>query len=351
VRALLLLLPLAACAESPKLNIASDPRVELVTIVQMLAGYRDPPVSALDTAYKRAAAEWFAPYAGHPVVELCRKRARSGFRYDTVASVTMATTPPPEIRLERDPPSGVIRRAGGRRGIDEWLAALRDFSQKSRFPEFFEKHESTYARVTQNFRSQIEGVDYVKLLEDYFGSAQGSYNVVLGMLIHPGGFGPRYPRANGTFDIVAVLGPVRLDGDVPSFGTRASIEYLVWHEFGHSFVNPLVDKYWGRIRKTSKLYEPIRDAMQRQAYGNWQSSVHEHIVRAVTIRLTARERAADAQNLLNRERDTNNFRYVEPLVERLKEYETSRDRYPTFDSFMPRLIDVFAAIKYTPAGT
>ena len=345
MRTLLLLLPLAACAQQSKLNVSTDPRIELVTIVQMLAGYQDPPVSKFDSAYKRAAAAWFAPYSSHPAVELCRKRAKRSFRYDAVASVMLASTSLPDLRLERDPPSDVIRRAGGRGAVREWLAALSDFSSKSRFPEFYDSQKATFDRVTANLKAQVDNVDFVKQLEDYFGTSQHSYNIVLGMLIHSGGFGPRYQRPGGAFDIYGVIGPLRLDGDLPGFGNRTSVEYLVWHEFGHSFVNPLVDEYKGEIRKTSRLYKPIQEAMRKMAYGNWQSCVHEHIVRAVTIRLTARDRGeADAQSRLRMERDTRGFRYVEPLVERLKEYEAARDRYPTFAGFFPRLIEVFSSL-------
>jgi hypothetical protein len=36
------------------------------------------------------------------------------------------------------------------------------------------------------------------------------------------------------------------------------------------------------------------------------------------------------------------------LLERLKEYESQRDRYPTFDAFLPRFFDAFPKKKAAP---
>ena len=37
----------------------------------------------------------------------------------------------------------------------------------------------------------------------------------------------------------------------------------------------------------------------------------------------------------------NKFIYIEEISEKLKEYESNRDKYPTFNDFYPRLLDGF----------
>ena len=119
-----------------------------------------------------------------------------------------------------------------------------------------------------------------------------------------------------------------------------NILFYVWHEYGHFFVNPLTDKYSGRVASLNKLYEPIKDAMSKQNYGIWETCVNEHIIRAINIRLIDLYLGIQqSKALLNRELG-NRFIYIEPLVEKLKEFEKQRDENNiTFKEFYPELLN------------
>ena len=60
---------------------------------------------------------------------------------------------------------------------------------------------------------------------------------------------------------------------------------VILHEFNHSFVNPLTEKYRDKVELSKKLFEPIREFMTSKAYGEWKITLDEHIVRAVTARM------------------------------------------------------------------
>lgn len=174
---------------------------------------------------------------------------------------------------------------------------------------------------------------------------QHSYNILLGPLFHSGGFGPRVERENGQFDVYSINGPHARDGELLSFGSPEVYRYLIWHEFSHSFINPMVEQAETEIERYSDLYAPIERRMRKQAYDNWQTTVNEHLIRAITVRLTAREISPQAgQSALNTERQRG-FVYVDALVDRLVEYEANRERYPTLESFFPRLVSVFAEVS------
>ena len=56
---------------------------------------------------------------------------------------------------------------------------------------------------------------------------------------------------------------------------------VIIHEFGHSFVNPVVDSIPPvDISKTERLFEPIKSAMEKQGYNTWKTCLYEHFVRA-----------------------------------------------------------------------
>ena len=71
------------------------------------------------------------------------------------------------------------------------------------------------------------------------------------------------------------------------FGDTVNLRRLLWHEFGHSFVNPVVDANSPLVASCASLYPPIAAKMQAQNYGLWQVSVYENVVRAMVSRMLA----------------------------------------------------------------
>lgn len=104
-------------------------------------------------------------------------------------------------------------------------------------------------------------------------------------LFTSGGYGPRTIGENGLYDIYGIIGPTKNDAEIPVF-SKKNIKYIVWHEFSHSFVNPTTEKYSSEINDYEDLFKPIKNVMEKQAYGNWQTCVNEHIVRAIATRLS-----------------------------------------------------------------
>jgi hypothetical protein len=242
-----------------------------------------------------------------------------------------------------------VDRAGGRVQLDAWLEALRDFARVTRFTDFFTAHRRTYRALERQVITELANTDITGAFERYYGARPRSYHVVLSPLLHPGGFGARVKSPAG-LEIYSILGPLRgLDGGLADFGAGATLRRLLWHEFGHSFANPLVDRHAGRVRRAGALYAPVSAEMRRQAYGNWMVTVREHVVRAIVVRLvTLHAGEREGRRVLDEELSSG-FAYIGALCRRLEEYDRNRDRYPTFDVFFPRLLRVFdkAAAQYT----
>jgi hypothetical protein len=143
---------------------------------------------------------------------------------------------------------------------------------------------------------------------------------------------------------------VGVEDGIPVFGTAGNFRHTAWHEFSHSFVNPATERFGEQVGEFESLFEPIRDEMELQAYGEWETCVNEHIVRAVTSRLTSRELGEDqgAAALMNEKRL--GFYYVEALSERLERYERERETYATFVDFYPELLAVFRELSERDLG-
>jgi hypothetical protein len=367
VRILLLMLLLAGCSPDaplpeapmelltpqadpagpePGLNITVDPRLELLAAVQFISGYdrQTGLITQEKFTYKEEMRRYFQPYRKHAAVRLFDQMSRTGFSFDAPPAVMLYLTQPPELAVHTPLTPYLMERAGGAAPLNDFLAALRDFARQSDFMTFFDRHQEFYAQVTQGVSALLPGEQDLEVLEDYYGLQEHSYNLVLVPLFHAGGFGPRVSRADGTFDLYSINGPhgVSKEGDFPTFGTTDSYRYLIWHEFAHSFVNPLTEAHQEEALAYQDLYRPIRGAMEDQAYTDWISAVNEHIVRAVTVRMAYRELGEAAGQAALEEELDRGFVYIEELLKKLEVYEAQRDRYPTFSSFYPELITSFS---------
>lgn len=115
---------------------------------------------------------------------------------------------------------------------------------------------------------------------------------------------------------------------------------LLLHEFGHSYINPLTEQNINEVYSCSNLFDPIKENMNRQAYGSWDFCVNEHVVRSVTyIILNEIFGAGVSQHYLKQD-IANDFIFIDELSERLGEYESNRNKYPTIKDFYPRMLDV-----------
>jgi hypothetical protein len=227
-------------------------------------------------------------------------------------------------------------RAGSKKVLLIFLEALRRFNDDSHFAGFFNSHREYYRALLQNAASQVVGKDSVCELEAYYGAHHLSYNVILVSLLRRGGYGPRVELSEGS-EIYAIIGSRGVGCTIPSFGTRSDFLYIVRHEFGHSFVNPITEQNWELARRYEHLYKPIEDKMKSMSYGEWKICLNEHIVRAVTIRLAYMDSEEKGKQILAEE-ESKGFIYIGCLIDRLTEYEKNRYRYPTFESFYPVLL-------------
>lgn len=127
---------------------------------------------------------------------------------------------------------------------------------------------------------------------------------------------------------------------VPKFD-RSMLPTVV-HEFCHSYVNPFVYAHHLELRAAGeRMFPSVAESMQRQAYGNWTTMMHESLVRASVVRYQhAVEGEASAQKAIQAEVNRS-FRWMPELSALLADYEGHRDRYPDFRSFFPQVIRFF----------
>jgi hypothetical protein len=114
------------------------------------------------------------------------------------------------------------------------------------------------------------------------------------------------------------------------------------HEFCHSYANPIIDRHQDALAEAGKkLYAPVADRMRSQAYANPQTMLRESLVRVSVVRYVNQSDGPAAATSEVRRQIGSGFHWMEKLSGLLAEYEADRDRYPTLESFAPRLVSFF----------
>lgn len=265
--------------ESEKLNVYVDPRIELLSIIQYLAdfNYKYIMIYNKDTIYKVDVDNYFSPYKNHQVVSLYEEMVKYGFIYHVPPQLILYLDDKYEEQENKTIPyHEVILRAGGRSKIKELIRQMGDFKNETKFDDFYKNHQEYYHKITTDIQNKLKSNNCLENLIEYYGVEQNSYNIIV-VPLYLGGYGIRIPGKDEKLDIFCVIPPVE------------NLQYLtsfVWHEFSHSYVDPLTEENRNEVNKYKDLFTPISNIMEKQAYGTWETCVNEHIVRAVTSRLS-----------------------------------------------------------------
>jgi len=270
--------PSAVATGTARIEVAVDRRVELLSVLERLAGA--PEYTRASTPYAAAVDSWFAAQSGHVAVSAMRRlRATNGIGYD--APMTLV----PQIDDELNPvrslspqPAGVDPRWVGV-DLESLLSDVRAFSMAGRFDDFLATQATYTTTVEQRLTEFLASRPIAQWFDTSFGRRQGAgYHVVPGLLT--GDFS--YSAHDGGGQIFAIVGLEAPDQDgIPSFGLLT--EELVVHELAHAYVDPVVRARLGRFSGRAPLLEAAQESMLAQHYTTREIVVEESLVRAATV--------------------------------------------------------------------
>lgn len=329
------------------IHVCIDARIELLSIVLKLSGYdslHPGRISETPSPYLYDVETYFGKYAGHETIRYFQdiNETISG---DLPVSIVLYLSEPPDLELQAPFDEIINARVKDGGALNQYVEALRNFAGHTHFSDFFVAHKPYYDALLAGPEKSIEESGVVNLLEGYFGARQPAYFVIFAPLLKSVAFGPRVHRGNGDLNTYCVFPSVGVENDLITFKEGKALQNRILHEFGHSFVNPLVDRHWGELARYALLMRNIV-YNTRASYGTeWKVSVYEHVVRAVTTRLTHREYGEEAGRKEMLAHEEQGFIYVKALCNKLVEYERNRDTYPSFADFFPEIINLFQELS------
>ena len=324
-----------------KLNITVDPRMELLSAVQVISDY---PTINRKASYSTELMQFFGRNNSHEACQLTGQLATDyDFASDAPADFILRLSQVPELKIVHPFSDRMIERANGKSNLEKYSAALHRFAIENNFAEFWNNKKQYYQKMVEYTANDLTDFDPVGKLESYYNESKNSYTVILSPSFS-GGYGLRVPALNGGLDIYGCLNVSEMKDGVPYF-SKLGLSHFVWHEFSHSFINPLTDKYKARIEATSKLFTPLETEM---SYNKWWNCVNEHVIRAIYIRLISAYENEDAAKMQLENEKSLHFAYIEPLVEKLKQFEKERQaKNITFSEYYPILLSVFDSLSHS----
>src|SRR5688572_76286 len=215
------------------------------------------------------------------------------------------------------------------RNVTIFLNGLNDFYKEINFENYFIETKAFYEKVINEVRSGLPKQDFIRAMEDFYKNKFDGYVLVPSLTIPKGmGFGPRMTTGKstrvfnvfGAFDTQEFLNAKELK---MGFTNQNRLRELSVHEFGHSFVNPTVDKLPGEIfSETEKLFEPLKSAMSDQGYNTWKVCLYEHFVRAGEIMIAEKLGDKDGARRLQTEYEQERkFKYIPAILVELKKFD------------------------------
>lgn len=321
-----------------------DKRIELLSIVFRLAGnyeYNDD----IYRSYVSDIHNHFDRYKDHPVIKFATGlRDKNGVGFDAVMFMALYLEQAPALNPVAPFSSEVPDKRWGENNAAKFVRLLKQFYSEAKCGEFFKEHERLYTTAQEKFMPVYKALD-VNWYSNYYGTQpDGSLNIIIGLGLGGGNYGPKVVYPDGKEITYAIMGTASIDSttNIPSYSVESCLPTLI-HEFNHSYVNHLTKKHEQEFEASGgKLYNFVKEGMGRQHYASWQTMMNESLVRASVIRYLLKHNSGDkaARDQLISDY-SRGFFWMKGLVETLGDFEKNRDKYPTLESYLPVLADFY----------
>ena len=317
-----------------------DPRVELMSVLLRLAGNSEYNQCRIP-AYDKAIASWFAPYRDHEAVRLARGLG-IGFDGPMKLAVNVADIDTLAERVPFDGPGIHLYKGWDAGKARAFLKAARGFVVDTKFKDFLASQQPLYqvtnARLLEFVQTQADLLWFSR----FSGSDTSARFVIIPGMANGGpSYAALFLDPRGAGEIYAIPGVSSVDATaLPVFdsGWRNTMV----HELAHTYCGPIVDKSAARMEKAARqILGQVPDATRNQVHGSWKTLIEDSLVRAVAARYVAEHDGNDAGRRILRRENAQSFFWIGDLSDLLGEYRKSGERYPTLESFMPRVAQFF----------
>lgn len=297
--------------------IKFDERIELMGVLQFLSNYSNivpfPIINKKENEYTNLIHQYFSNVKKHPIFSIIDELTLKGFNFDAPYYFMYNTNK--EFVFQPGENSAYIQTRITAEDSIRLSKSINEFYKESNFRQFTISNSNLYEKIVKTFSLILGNVDICSELSDYLKADTSNSEIILS-IINNGNFGLKNEINEKIGSIIGLMGETE-NISLDSFYIRT----LSWHEFCHSIINPIVESNGLVVKKYSYLFNVIQDKMSMQAYGDWTTTVIEHLIRGVVNRLVLRFYGNDYYERANKREYENGFIYLSPILEYLEVYE------------------------------
>lgn len=322
-----------------------DQRAEIMSIVFRLAGnpeYNDNDASK----YVADIHSHFDRFKSDSLISFAKSlRENYGVSYDAVMSIAVNLKYRERTFTLKEGWVPSLDKRWRNESATHFVYLLNAFYTKSDAEKFFADEKPYYNKILNAFNEVLSNFNQSWYYQYYDLKPKEKFNIIIDCSNGRENYGASTNSPKEGKQIYAIMGSWSFDKEGnPIFKEDDYLPILI-HEFNHSFINPLLDKYkTNKILKTSatKLLDTMKTEMANQAYGDWETLVNESLVRASVVRYLIANNSTNQKAKQEVVSQINTgFLWMKGLVTLLAVYENNRVKYKTFNDFYPQIIKFF----------
>lgn len=260
------------------ISVDIDPRTELLSIVCYLAGYEEYSKCGIKT-YKDDVDKYFSRFKEHEAVQFAKKlhKTRSvGYNAPMSLAVYLTDSIKPGVSFNSLPPA--IDKRFRIEDLQEFTKLLYSFSKETKFDSFFRKQKSIYGDKIIEYRNKVYSKVNLPWINSFFKSKEmNNFKIILSLLNwdHCYGASTIIDSQEEIYSIMALSS---------KFEFNILYESTIIHEFGHAYMNKIVDNNVDKIEESGKkLFKIYKEVNPQKQYSGWKVVMYETLVRSFVI--------------------------------------------------------------------
>lgn len=325
-----------------KINVQVNPYLEFMNSILLTSRYNEITKPFIgsglmvedENKYTIAIKNFLKTYANDPIYTKIEELIPNGFTFSRPVELMLSLGDSEDFTKQYELSELCIEYCGGRDTIDDLLKQLKTFWDNTGYPEFFESVKNLYDPVVKRVSESLSEYPFVDIIEKVYGQSQNSYNYILSSLMK-GNFGICfYNQDTGKSDLFSVF-------STDDFSLSPAV---LFHEYSHSFINPLTDKYYDAVQRYIGSFEKLKQYKlpdYQSGYGDFKECINEHLVRAMSIHLLKKINQTELANKLLNNDLYCGYKFIPQILERYDYYDMNRDKYDTFEQLYPELLGAF----------
>ena len=333
---------LLSFGQNTGLMINVHPGVELLTIVQKLAGQFP---NSTPSNYEREVRAYFGNYAAHPAV--LRIKGFKGNVYPDVTELGFCFSDFPNFNVHLPDSTKNWYRLYGKENVIDYLQKCKDFALQTNFWNFYSQHQDAYQLWGKPIENGIKKDSLIEKLNHFYKTQAHppKFYICLDPLNgwgahaipNPELFNPAYKDLKAYS--IGFFSNKQDTTQEPVFNYGNYATNLVWHEGSHIYLEDLFTKYKTQIDALEYLYNKDDQGMKSQNISNWTYCLNENVVRGIVIALFKVYKGERAWKKQNAQEIINDFIYAEEISEMIFNEYINSSKYKSFNEFFPVLLN------------